>query len=226
MKDSAIKVMIVDDHTLVRRGTAALLAAEPDIEVVGSAANTAECLNQLPDSQPDVVLLDIFLPDGSGIDVIAKIKELLPGSHIVMLTGEEPKSRVEAALLQGASGFLLKDCLPEEMFAAIRKAARNETHFPEHLLARMSAGAEQEEAAMFQQRIRISASLTAREKQILMFLAKGKRNQEIADELTLSKRTVEGHVLKLLDKLGFQTRNEAAAFYVGMRDKRDFQDEA
>lgn len=216
-ENSKIKVMVVDDHMLVVRGIVSLLSFELDIKVVGTALSAAECMNWLNEIQPDVILLDVILPDCSGVDIIAPIKKKSPDTRIVMLAGEVPKGYLESSLIQGASGFILKNCSPNEMYTAIRKAAKGERYFSESLAEFYHRHIGQKRET-FTQRSEAAELLTTREKQILMFLAQGMQNKAIAEELTLSKRTVEGHVLKLLEKLNFKTRNEAAAFYLGLKD--------
>lgn len=219
MTNKKIRVMVVDDHTLVLKGTVSLLSPEPGIDVVSVASNAEDCLSQLKTIRPDVLLLDIILPGLSGIDIIAAIKRETPNTQIIMITGEEPQGYIESSLIQGAVGFLLKDCTPDELFEAIRNAAKGESFFSKNLTTKVANDSETKGTELLEQKIADATLLTTREKEILPLLAQGMQNKDIANELHLSKRTVEGHVLNILEKLGFKTRSETAAFYLGLKNR-------
>ncbi|BAE83807.1 response regulator [Desulfitobacterium hafniense] len=209
--DSVIKVLVVDDHKLFALGVLALLSSEPDIVVTDVVSNAEECLRMAEIVSPHTVLLDINLPDSCGVDMISKIKQIDPDIGIVMLTGLSPLGHIDASLAQGASGFLLKDCTKEEMVTAIRKAARGESYFSQSMapyLKEELVGTPQQDPHDDKM-----ALLTSREVEILKLVVTGLRSKEIAENLRITKRTVDYHIGNILLKLEVKSRMEIVLKY-------------
>jgi DNA-binding NarL/FixJ family response regulator len=206
--DGAIRVLIVDDHAVVRRGLLAFLDTEPDLEVVGDAEGGADALAllaQLDDAgrRPDVVLMDMKMEPVDGIEATRRIRARYEDVEVVALTSFAEEERVEAALEAGAAGYVLKDADADEVVAAIRAAHRGELQLDPAIARRMlsSLRSPSREAA---------AALTTRELDVLRLIGDGKANKEIAAALELSDRTVRTHVSSILAKLGLSSRTQAA----------------
>jgi two-component system nitrate/nitrite response regulator NarL len=226
MDTPAIKVLIVDDHNLFAEGTAALLSSEPDIAVAGVASTAEDCLSLVKRIHPNAVLLDINLPDSCGVNLIGKIKKEVPECGIIMLTGQSPEGYIDASLVQGALGFLLKDCSKEEMVTAIRKAAKGERYFSHSLSPYLKSVTIYEKKyqdisdfnpdigpSQTGQRDGHFSVLTPRESEVLQLIAKGFRNREIAERLGIANRTVEYHIANIMTKLNAKSRLEAVLRY-------------
>ncbi len=204
-----IRVMLVDDHEVVRLGIAGALEAEPDISIVAQAGDGESSVQMATVMQPDVVLMDILLPGIDGIEACRQIKEASPRTCVVMLTSHTKQEAVLAAIMAGACGYLLKNTAPRAIVSAIRSAAAGESMLDPAVtgrvldqIRRLVEGQEDEE---------ISA-LSEREKEVLELIAEGLTNTEIAERLVLSPNTVRNHVSRVLGKLGLSRRSEAAAF--------------
>jgi DNA-binding NarL/FixJ family response regulator len=205
---STLTVVIADDHRLMREGTAALLRADARIEVVGLASNGREALTLAGSRAPDVVLLDLEMPVLGGIEACATIRRLYPGIEVLILTVSENEPDLWAALRMGAAGYLLKDMPPAQLVEAVLHAGRGEPHIAQRMAGRM--------LREFAGGVRSSgdplAELSPREREVLVLLADGMRNREIADRLVVSETTVKTHVRHILEKLRLRNRSEAAAF--------------
>lgn len=209
--DSVIKVLVVDDHKLFAQGVVSLLSSEPDIVVTDVAFCAEECLRLVKSVSPDTLLLDINLPDSCGVDIINKIKQIHPSIGIVMLTGLRLLGHIDASLAQGAAGFLLRDCTKEEMVTAIRKAAKGEGYFSQsmaHYLKVELVRTPQQDSHDDKM-----TSLTSRELEILKLVVTGLRSKEIAENLGISKRTVDYHIGNILLKLEVKSRLEIVLKY-------------
>ncbi len=209
MADEPVRVLIADDHRLMREGTAALLASDERIEVVGLAADGSEAIALAERRSPDVALLDLNMPAVGGIGACAAIRERCPGTEVMILTVSEQEPDLFASLRVGAAGYLLKDIAPAELIQAVLGAGRGEPRIPASMAGRLLrelAGAAPELGAD------PLAELSGREREVLGLLSEGLRNREIAERLTISEATVKTHVRHVLEKLRFRNRAEAAAF--------------
>lgn len=208
MTDTPIRVLIVDDHAIVRRGLLAYTELVPGLRVVGEAADGQQAIARLRQWQtmgeplPDVVLMDLKMPRMGGVEATAAIAARHPESKVVVLTSFGEAERVHAALAAGAAGYVLKDAEPEEVVAAIRAAVDGEVHLD-------SAVAGQLVRRMAAPNVGLAA-LTAREREILILLAQGNSNQDIADQLMITERTARTHVSNILTKLQLSSRTQAA----------------
>lgn len=196
-----IRLLIVDDHGIVRQGLKMFLAQDPAIEVVGEAGNGADAVKQVSALQPDVVLMDLLMPVMDGITAIEIIRREHPDTEVIALTSVLEDTSVTKAVRAGALGYLLKDTQPEELFQAIHAAALGQVHLSpkaaERLLREIRAPESPEK-------------LTERETDVLRLLAMGKANKEIARQLNISETTVKTHVSNILAKLNLTSRTQAA----------------
>lgn len=199
-----IRLVLVDDHEVVRHGIRALVEAEPDLKVVGEAASAAEAVRRVGFDEPDVVVLDLHLPDGSGIEVCNRIRTVSPDSRVLILTAFADEDALAAARQAGASGFVLKRVHHFDLVNDIRRVASGGTAFDD---APGTESAKRPDDPLL-------SRLTDREKVILQLVAEGKTNREIADELFLAEKTVKNYVSNLLMKMGIRHRAGAAAHLV------------
>jgi DNA-binding NarL/FixJ family response regulator len=208
MQPRPIRVFVVDDHTVVRRGLRAYLEVVDDMEVVGEAADGQEALEGIAalvaaGRPPDVVLMDLLMPGMDGITAIAGITQRHPEMEVVAMTSFAQTELVHGALQAGAAGYLLKDADADEVAAAIRAARRGEVHLD-------PAIAKQLTQSLVAPRPQMVDSLTDREREVLVLVANGLSNQQIADSLVISERTARTHVSNILGKLGVASRTQAA----------------
>ena len=210
--DGPIRVFLLDDHEIVRRGLADLLETEPGINVVGEAGTAAEALNRIPAARPDVAVLDARLPDGSGIDVCRDIRSSMPAVRCLILTSYDDNDAVFAAVMAGAAGYLLKEIRGSNLVEAIRQVAAGKSlldpNVTERLLTRLRDGAPKDERL---------ASLTDREREILGLITEGMTNRQIGERLFLAEKTVKNYVSGLLGKLGMERRTQAAVYGADVR---------
>ena len=202
-----IRVLIADDHPLIREGLRGLLAAEPDLELVGEAADGSEAVEKTDQLRPDVILLDLLMPVKSGIEAIIEIKEKDPGARILVLSSFADDEQVFPALRAGALGYLLKDSSPQDLLRAIRSVYRGESSLHPAIARRL--------VLQFSQPAVDSSPenpLTQREVEVLKLVAEGLSNQNIADELVVNERTVGKHVGNILEKLHLANRTQAALY--------------
>lgn len=214
MTDTATttRVMLVDDHPLLRTAVAQAISA-PDMTVVAEAGTAEEALAVASEVSPDLLLLDINLPGSSGLDLIRELRRRVPETKIVMLTVSTLQREADEALLNGAIGYLTKDLAPDALRRAVRSIQVGQLAMPRH----MAAASLHRFADAAQRAAPTAASglpgLSAREREVLRFLAEGMTNRQIADALTLSPRTIERHVGSILDKLDVPNRAAAARAY-------------
>jgi two-component system response regulator NreC len=202
-----IKIMLVDDHGVLRAGLRALLSSEKDMQVVGEAGNVTEALRLAGELAPDVVLMDISLPDDSGIEATLKIKMRHPKTSILILTIHEDESLLRAAIQSGASGYILKRAVASELVNAIRSVYAGDMYI-HPAMTRSLVG----ESASLSAVGESTPTLTARELDVLRLIAQGFTNRQIADKLTLSIRTVESHRANLMEKLDLHSRVELVRY--------------
>ena len=203
-----VRVMIVDDHAVVREGLKNYLGARGGFEIVGEAATGAEAVDAAEKMRPQVILMDLVMPVMDGIEATRKLHETLPDIKVIVLTSFADDDKLFPALRAGAVAYLLKDVSPDELAEAIRAAARGETRLnsdvTQRLVAGLAAGAQS----------RPEDLLTAREMDVLRCLARGMSNKEIGGDLFISEKTVKTHVGSILDKLGLADRTQAALYAV------------
>ena len=208
-----IRVFLVDDHELVRRGITALLNAEPDIEVVGEAATAAQARSRIRATRPDVAILDVRLPDGSGIDVCREVRSENSDIKCLILTGYDDDEAIYAAVLAGAAGYVIKDVQGSGLLDSLRKVAAGK----QLIHPSMSGRVVQRITDTHQSDPRLE-SLSTRERDILPLIAEGLTNREIGERLGLAEKTVKNYISGLLSKLGLQRRTQAAVLHLENRD--------
>jgi two-component system, NarL family, nitrate/nitrite response regulator NarL len=194
-----ISVLVADDHAVVREGLRHLLASDPDLQVVAEATTGEEALAMALEHRPDVVVLDISMPGGNGLDVAPRLREALPETRVVMLSVHDRREYVVQSVRAGASGYLRKDSSPAELRAAVRTVHEGGTFFPPPVAHHLQSGPAQD----FEQDLRRAklALLTARERSILEEVARGATSKEIGERLGISPRTVESHRENIMRKL-------------------------
>lgn len=200
-----IRILLVDDHSVVRQGLKMFLALDPELEVVGEAANGAEALRLVHELAPDVVLMDLLMPVMDGIAATVAIRKEAPGTEVIALTSVLEDAAVTGAVRAGAIGYLLKDTESEELVRAIRAAANGQVQLSPQALARLMREVRAPESP---------ETLTERETDVLRLLALGQSNKEIARTLTIGEKTVKTHVSNILSKLGVPSRTQAALYAV------------
>ena len=202
-----IRVLIADDHVVVRKGIRALLATEPGIDVVGEATDGAEAVRAAAELSPDVILMDIVMPTVDGIEAVRRIMAAQPGSRILVLTSFATDDQVFPALKTGALGYLLKDTGPEDLVQAIRQVHRGESSLHPTIARKVL-----QELSRPPQRPPTPDPLTEREVEVLRLVAQGRSNQDIARMLVVSEATVRTHVSSILSKLHLASRTQAALY--------------
>ena len=206
------RLLLVDDHAVVRSGLRMLLSAEPDVQIVGEASTAAEAMQTAGTVQPDVILMDIGLPDLSGIDATREIKKRFPGISIVALTIHEDEDYFFKMLEAGASGYVPKRAAPEELLIAIRAAAAGEVYlYPSLAKLLVKDYLNQDHPA--EEKATIDG-LTEREHEVLTYLAEGANNEKIAAELIISPKTVERHRENIMRKLNLHSRAELVRYAI------------
>ncbi|MQA84977.1 MAG: response regulator [Streptosporangiales bacterium] len=210
-----IRVLVVDDHALFRRGLEMVLDGEPDIQVVGEASDGHEAVEQAGDLLPDVVLMDIMMPGRTGIDACTPIKDVVPSAKIVMLTISDEEADLFDAIKAGATGYLLKEIPPDEVATAVRSVYCGQSLISPSMASKLLT----EFASMIkkgddrQQQVP-APRLTDREMEVLRLVAKGLNNRDIAKELFISENTVKNHIRNILEKLQLHSRMEAVVYAV------------
>ena len=205
-----VKVLVVDDHEMVRRGIKKMLEIEKGIAVVGEASNGAEAVEQAKKVHPDVVLMDIQMPGMNGLEATRKILEAKPQVAIIMLTVYDDDEYVLEAIKNGAMGYLLKDLDAGALIAAIRRVATGESLIDQAVATRLLQDMARKNAAGATG----AATLTEREREILEAIASGLANKEIADKLSISERTVKNHITNIFKKIDVHDRTQAALFAI------------
>jgi DNA-binding NarL/FixJ family response regulator len=203
MTDQArIRILSVDDHPLLREGIAAIINSQEDMALVWEASTGAEAIQQFRANQPDVTLMDLRLPDVSGIDAMIAIRAEFPEARIIMLTTFEGDVEIQRALEAGARGYLSKNMLPSELVQIVRQVHAGKKSIPTEIAAQLAEHMSDD-------------SLTAREVEVLQQIAGGNRNRDIAEMLNISEETVKVHIKHIMDKLGAKDRTQAVG--IGVR---------
>jgi len=211
---SQIRVFLLDDHEIVRRGLADLISLQSDLEVVGESGTAAEALIRITAAQPDVAVLDVRLPDGNGVEVCREIRSLFPHIHVIMLTSYADDEALFNAIMAGASGYVLKEIRGTDLISAIRQvAAGNSLLDPsvtKQVLERLRNGNKVNDEL---------SGLTEQEKTILMLIGEGMTNRQIGEKMHLAEKTIKNYVSGLLAKLGMERRTQAAAYVARLEAK-------
>ena len=202
-----IRILIVDDHAVVRTGISALIQTEPDMEVCGEAADGGEAVVKTQALKPDVILLDLVMPRKDGIYAIVEIKKINPPARILVLTSFAEDELLFPAVKAGALGYLLKDCSPQDLIQAIRDVYNGQSSLHPTIARKLLFELQQPQQTNLSEN-----PLTEREMEILRLVAQGHSNQEIADILVLSERTVRTHMSNILSKLHLANRTQAALY--------------
>jgi DNA-binding NarL/FixJ family response regulator len=207
--DESIRVFLLDDHEIVRRGIADLLEAEDGITIVGEAGTAAEALARIPATRPHVAVLDARLPDGSGIDVCRDIRSSMPEVRCLILTSYDDEQALATAILAGAAGYLLKDIKGNGLIEAIRAVAAGERLIDPETVDRVRNGWTTN--ADTDPRLRL---LSPQERRVLDYVARGLTNRQIGEAMSLAEKTVKNYITAVLGKLGMERRTQAAVFAV------------
>ena len=198
MASTPIRILVVDDHPMIRAGLTATISPEPDMAIVAAASNGREALEQYRQHRPDITLMDLKMPDMGGVEAIRTIRAEFPSARIIVLSTYQGDEDIYRAIEAGAVTYLLKDMIAEKLMGVIREVASGGRPIPPEVAQRLTE-------RMFQ------AALTNRETEVLQLVARGMRNKEIAGELKISDETVQGHVKSILAKLSVHDRTEAVA---------------
>ena len=202
-----MKILLVDDHEIVRQGIRALIDAEEDFSVVGEAGTVADAIKRTGYDEPDVVVLDVRLPDGSGVEACREIRSRFPEVKVLILTSFADEEALLSAITAGASGYVLKRVQGTELVDSIRRVGNGESlldgEMTERLFSRLRNGKQEDP---------LLSRLTERERTILSHIAEGKTNRQIAEEMFLAEKTVKNYVSNLLAKMGMSRRTEAATY--------------
>ena len=218
---SSIRVLLADDHALFRRGVASLLAAENGFEVVGEAVDGRQALEMARELMPDVILMDITMPEMDGLEATRRIKAEIPYVRIVILTASDGDQSLFEAVKSGAQGYLLKNIDPQALYSTLRGVVQGEAPVSRVMAARLLDEFGRQARARAQAPAP-TAELTARETEVLQLVARGRSNKEIAAELTISENTVKNHLKNILEKLHLENRVQAATYALrqGLAPKR------
>ena len=209
-----LTVFLVDDHEMVRRGVADLLGEEPDLMVVGQASSVAEALARVPAIMPDLVVLDVRLPDGNGVELCRELRSGMPALNCLMLTSYTDEDAMLEAILAGAGGYVIKDIKGSALLSAVRTVGSGHSLLDNRaaaaLISRLRANAADSGPL---------AGLTGQERVLLDLIGEGLTNRQIAERMFLAEKTVKNYVSRLLAKLGMQRRTQAAVLATELRDK-------
>ncbi|HJX38666.1 MAG TPA: response regulator transcription factor [Anaerolineae bacterium] len=208
-----LRVLLVDDHILFRRGVQAVLAARPDMEVVGEAGDGLEAVALARETMPDVILMDIAMPGCNGLEATRRIKQEMPSVKVFMLTVSDHDEDLFEAIKSGAQGYLTKDLKAQQLFDALEGVARGEAAFSGLIAAKILREFEKSSSGTEEQ-LEATDPLTRREIEVLQLVAQGKSNQEIAQSLVISESTVKNHLRNILGKLHLRNRVQAAVYAV------------
>jgi len=214
-----IRVLLADDHSLFRKGLASLLSSDKGFKVVGEAQDGTEALNKAKDLKPDLILMDVYMPGGNGLEATRRIKEALPSVKVVILTVSEEDKNLFEAIKYGAHGYLLKKIEPRDLFEMLRGVFRGEAPISRATAAKIlnefAAQAHRATEEMPEER------LSPKEREVIELLTKGWTNKEIGNKLGITENTVKNHLKNILDKLHLENRVQAAAFALQRKMNRE-----
>ena len=208
----AMRVFVVDDHEVLRRGVAALVKSDPELELVGEAASFAEAVALVPPVNPDVAVLDVRLPDGNGVELCRELRSLRPELRCLMLTSFDDHEALMDAILAGAAGFVLKGVVGDELVSALRTVGSGGTLLSPKKTEAMLAWLRRE-----QERADPLRELTSREREVLELIGEGLTNREISQRMYLAEKTIKNYVSQMLAKLAMRHRSEAAVLATELR---------
>ena len=215
MDTVTIRIFLLDDHEVVRRGLRGLLEAEEDLEVTGEASTAEEALRRIPATRPDVAVLDVRLPDGSGVEVCREIRDNHPEINCLMLTSFADDEALFSAIMAGAAGYVLKQIRGNDLVDAVRRVAKGESlldpSVTKQVLERLRAPSAEEDEL---------SGLSPQERKILELIGEGYTNRQIAETIHLAEKTVKNYVSNLLAKLGMARRTEAAAYAARVAERK------
>ena len=204
---TSIRVFLLDDHEIVRRGLADLIGLQSDMEIVGEAGTAEEALRRIPAAQPDVAVLDVRLPDGSGVEVCREVRSSLPSVNCLMLTSYADDEALFNAIMAGASGYVLKEIRGNDLIEAIRQVASGNSlldpSMTQKVLERLRNGSKEDSEL---------SQLSEQERTILTLIGQGMTNRQIGEQMHLAEKTIKNYVSGLLAKLGMERRTQAAAY--------------
>ncbi len=210
---TALRILLADDHVLFRKGIAAVLAARPDVEIVGEAGDGLEAIERARETVPDVILMDINMPKCSGLEAVKSIKEEMPHVHIIMLTVSDSDHDLFTAIKNGADGYLLKNLEPEQLFKVLEGIRHGESPISGSVAAKILNEFRQQSKPPSPVALPKN-ELTPREIEVLDLIVEGKTNKEIATDLSIAEDTVKIHLRNILEKLHLQNRIQAAVYAV------------
>ncbi|MER7662015.1 MULTISPECIES: response regulator transcription factor [unclassified Streptomyces] len=219
-EDGKITVFLLDDHEVVRRGVHELLAGEEDIEVVGEAGTAADALVRIPATSPDVAVLDVRLPDGSGVEVCREVRSADEHIKCLMLTSFSDDEALFDAIMAGASGYVLKAIRGNELLTAVRDVAAGRSLLDPVATARVLERLRGGDSPKNDEKL---AALTEQERRILDLIGEGLTNRVIGERLHLAEKTIKNYVSSLLSKLGMERRSQAAAYVARMQAEREYR---
>ncbi len=214
MSVTVIRVFLLDDHEVVRRGVRELLESADDLEVVGEAGSAAEALHRVPATSPDVAILDVRLPDGSGIEVCRELRSSMPDLKCLMLTSFNDDEALFDAVMAGAAGYVLKEVRGSDLIESVRRAAAGHSLLDPMVTARVI------DRLRNPPKDALTAALSPQESAILGHLADGLTNRQIAEQMFLAEKTVKNYVSNLLAKLGMHHRTQAAVYAARLAERR------
>jgi two-component system nitrate/nitrite response regulator NarL len=209
---ATLEVLLVDDHVLFRKGVASLLSSREDVKVVGEAGNGCEALARARETVPDLILMDVHMPECDGLDAVRAIKHEMPQVKIIMLTVDENDEILFEAVKNGAQGYLLKKLDPQQLFDTLELVARGEVALSPAMMAKVLNEFQKPVTEAGKREVR--QDLTPRETDVLQLVVQGATNKEIADALSITENTVKKHLQSILSKLHLQNRIQAAVYAV------------
>ena len=211
MNRSKINIFIVDDHPLMRQALKASILTESDMDVVGMAADGVEAIEKIPALMPNVVIMDLMMPNMSGQEAITELRQICPNLSILVLSSLENEDVILKTVQAGARGFLTKDAEHDVLLKAIRRVSKGEPYLPAEIMAKLMGGV-RENAEKEKLPDAAFGSLTKREKEVMSLLGKGYSNTEVSENLKISVSTVRVHLHHIIQKMGFENRHRAVIF--------------